>query len=80
MLERGGSRLRILTRTDCIRDRLAHFYHWGDYTALNAAVGVAAQNPADVKFTLVRDRTARESRDFAAKLEEFERRVRGALA
>jgi hypothetical protein len=49
ILERGGLRLRILTRTDCVRDRLAHFYYWDDYTALNAAV--ALQTGASTKWT-----------------------------
>jgi hypothetical protein len=54
VLEHGDLRLRILTRIDCIRDRLAHFYFWNDYTALNAAVGVAAQNFDGVDIDLLR--------------------------
>jgi|HubBroStandDraft_1064217.scaffolds.fasta_scaffold02420_7 hypothetical protein len=40
-LKRDGAELRILTPTDCVKDRLAHFFHWDDHTALQAAVGVA---------------------------------------
>jgi hypothetical protein len=40
-LERGESHLRILTLTDCVKDRLAHFFFWNDLTALRAAVAVA---------------------------------------
>jgi hypothetical protein len=49
-LERGERRLRILTPTDCVRDRLAHFFHWNDYTALKAAVGVARTHREHIHF------------------------------
>ncbi len=54
VLKRGQMQLRILTRFDCVRDRLSHFYHWKDFTALNAAVGVAAQNPHEVDLDHLR--------------------------
>jgi hypothetical protein len=79
LVERGGRQLRILTRTDCIRDRLAHYYFWDDFTALNAAVGVAAQNPQDVDFDRLRTWTQRESPALSGKLEEFERRLQAKL-
>jgi len=75
VIERGGVRLRILTRTDCIRDRLAHYYHWDDFTALNAAVSVAAEAPESVDFAEIRAWTARESPALIAKFEEFTLRV-----
>lgn len=75
VLERGGLRLRILTRADCVRDRLAHFYFWDDYTALNAAVGVAAQNHQDVDMNALRAWTERESPALLEKFAEFKRRL-----
>lgn len=78
VLERGGLRLRILTRIDCIRDRLSHFYFWNDYTALNAAVGVAAQNSDEVDIDLLRAWTERESPALLQKFAEFEQRLRSA--
>jgi len=37
--------LKILTPTDCVKDRLAAFYHWGDSQCLEQAVMVSlAQN------------------------------------
>lgn len=75
VLEHGDLRLRILTRVDCIRDRLAHFYHWNDYTALNAAVGVAAQAPDEVDMEFLRGWTERESAALLEKFAEFERRL-----
>jgi hypothetical protein len=79
VLEHGDLRLRILTRTDCIRDRLAHFYFWSDYTALNAAVGVAAQNSDEVEIDLLRAWTERESPELLEKFAEFEQRLHRAL-
>lgn len=75
IIERGDMKLCILTRTDCIRDRLAHFYYWSDYIALNAAVGVAVQGIDQVDMATLRAWTERESPDFLVKLAEFERRV-----
>lgn len=74
VLTRGAERLRILTRYDCVRDRLAHFYYWDDYTALNAAVAVAAALDTAAIATL-RERTQRESPQLLEKFREFERRV-----
>ncbi len=65
-LERGGVRLRILTPTDCVRDRLAHYYHWDDHTALRAAVAVARSHPESVDIEKLRDWTERESSAGAA--------------
>jgi hypothetical protein len=78
VLEQGGLRLRILTRIDCIRDRLAHFYFWNDYTALNAAVSVAAQSPEEVDLVFLRTWTERESPELLEKFAEFEERLRKA--
>ena len=80
ILERGDLRLRILTRTDCIRDRLAHFYFWNDYTALNAAVSVAVQNVDEVRIDILRAWTERESPPLIEKFAEFEQRLQRALA
>jgi len=76
VVRRGDLRLRILTPEDCVRDRLAHYYHWNDYTALNAAVAVAAMNAGRVHYRLLRDWTRRESPELMAKFAEFERRLR----
>jgi hypothetical protein len=67
--------LRILNITDCVRDRLAHYYYWDDYTALNAAVSVAATDIAVVDLVRIEAWTARESPLFLHKFEEFKRRL-----
>lgn len=45
-LERNtfNGRLRMLTPTQCVMDRLAAFYHWGDRQCLDQALLVAARH------------------------------------
>ena len=40
--------LKLLTPTDCIKDRLAAYYHWDDPQSLEQAVWVAEQNKFDI--------------------------------
>ncbi|HEY8296858.1 MAG TPA: hypothetical protein VIG32_02420 [Candidatus Baltobacteraceae bacterium] len=65
--------LRLLSPVDCVRDRLAHFYHWDDFTALNAAVAVAVAYIDTIDMDLLHTWSKRE--DSLAKFTEFERRV-----
>lgn len=78
MLSRGGVQLRILTRVDCVRDRLSHFYFWNDYSALNAAEAVAAQLEAH-DIEALRQWTERESPVLLEKYAEFEKRRTGLV-
>ena len=41
--------LKLLTPTDCIKDRLAAYYHWGDTQSLEQAVWVAQANDFDME-------------------------------
>jgi len=41
--------LKLLTPTDCIKDRLAGFYHWDDEQNLEQAVWVALENEFDMQ-------------------------------
>ncbi|MEM1282574.1 MAG: hypothetical protein AAGG81_03385 [Chlamydiota bacterium] len=41
--------LQLLTQTDCVKDRLAAYYHWNDQQALDQAVMVAKQNEVEIK-------------------------------
>lgn len=81
ILEKDNLRLRVLTITDCIRDRLAAFYHWNDLTALNAAVGVAKTHRVNVDFERLKTWTERESGslqlNLSTKYDEFLRRLNG---
>ncbi|MGA8574124.1 MAG: hypothetical protein WB609_00355 [Candidatus Cybelea sp.] len=46
-LHRDNHVLYLLTRTDCVRDRLMWFYGYNDLNALRAAIGVAASGAID---------------------------------
>ncbi len=36
--------LQIISPTDCIKDRLAHYYHWGDRQCLKQAILVSSKH------------------------------------
>lgn len=40
--------LRLLTSTDCVKDRLAAFFYWGDRQCLHQAVWVSQTVPVDL--------------------------------
>ncbi|HLC34960.1 MAG TPA: hypothetical protein VJJ70_08185 [Anaerolineales bacterium] len=63
--------LRIISPTDCVKDRLASYYHWGDQEALRQAILVAQAQTIDL------DEVARWSKA-EGKLAEF-RRIRSSL-
>lgn len=44
----GVGRLRLLSPTDCVKDRLAAFFHWNDTMALEQALLVAKEQSIDV--------------------------------
>jgi len=41
--------LKLLTPTDCVKDRLSAFYHWNDRQGLEQAVWVAKAYPVDLQ-------------------------------
>jgi hypothetical protein len=41
--------LRLLTPTDCVKDRLATYNHWNDEQSLQQAVWVAQPNDVDLE-------------------------------
>jgi len=41
--------LKLLSPTDCVKDRLAAFYHWDDKQALDQALLVSMDNPVDFR-------------------------------
>jgi hypothetical protein len=47
-VRRGDEILYVLSRTDCVRDRLAAFYFFNDRSALAAAVAVAGGGAVDL--------------------------------
>lgn len=48
-IQKGGRTLKLLSVTDCVKDRLAAFYHWGDRQALEQAALVCRDNPVDFR-------------------------------
>ena len=40
--------LKLLTPTDCIKDRLSAYYHWDDQQSLEQAIWVAKENEFDM--------------------------------
>lgn len=71
-IRQGRRTLRLLSPTDCVKDRLAAFYHWDDRQSLDQAVLVCGD--ADVDLREVRRWSVREG------MEEKFRAFRGALA
>ncbi len=47
-LEFSTGTLRLLSPTDCVKDRLAAFYHWKDQQSLEQALLVARTNDVDL--------------------------------
>jgi hypothetical protein len=40
--------LRVISPTDCVKDRLAAYYHWGDRQSLEQAILVAEESDVDL--------------------------------
>ena len=65
--------LRLLTPTDCIKDRLAAYYHWGDEQSLLQAVWVAKENEfslEDVEVWSIEERMKEKFSVFKKMLKE----------
>ena len=48
-IRRGTRTLRLLSPTDCVKDRLAAFYHWNDQPSLAQAVLVCRDAEVDLR-------------------------------
>jgi hypothetical protein len=48
-LEFATGSLRLLSATDCVKDRLANYYHWKDRQCLDQAVMVATDRKVDME-------------------------------
>jgi len=65
--------LKLLTPTDCIKDRLAAYFHWDDLQSLEQAVWVAEQNEFDmesVRTWAVNENEIEKFESFRARLEK----------
>ena len=70
-LEESTGILKLLTATDCIKDRLAAYYHWDDPQSLEQAVWVAEQNSYDL--TSIEKWSKKEN--MMEKFDDFKQRV-----
>jgi hypothetical protein len=59
--------LRLLSPSDCVKDRLAAFFHWSDQQALRQAVMVARMQPIDLDEV----RRWSTAEGMASKFEQF---------
>jgi hypothetical protein len=75
-VHRGREILHVLSRTDCVRDRLASFYFFGDRSALAAAIAVALSGRVNVSSVGRWSDKERETSRFA----EFYEALRAAKA
>jgi hypothetical protein len=48
-IEEGNRILRLLSPTDCVKDRLAAFFHWDDRQSLDQAILVCRDKNVDLK-------------------------------
>ena len=48
-IEFSTGKLRLLSPTDCVKDRLAAFYHWDDRQSLEQAIMVSETQEIDIK-------------------------------
>jgi hypothetical protein len=69
-------RSNVVSRTDCVRDRLASFYFFGDRSALAASIAVAQNGP--VKLSSIRRWSEREGE--ASRFAEFYQSLQAAKA
>jgi hypothetical protein len=58
--------LKVISPTDCVKDRLAAYYHWNDQQSLLQAILVLQQNKIDLE-------EIRRWSQVEGKLEEFEK-------
>lgn len=61
--------VKMLTPTDCIRDRLADYYYWNDLESLNQAILVAKSHFKSIKFEEIKKWSIKES--FSNEYKEF---------
>lgn len=73
LMVRSGRILRLLSPTDCVKDRLAAFFHWNDRQSLGQAILVGRSNRVDLGE--VRRWSIREGME--AKFDEYRRLLSG---
>jgi hypothetical protein len=64
--------LRLLSPTDCVKDRLAAFFHWKDRQSLQQALMVARAQPIDLRDI----RKWSKSEGMETRFREFEQHIK----
>jgi hypothetical protein len=49
MMKLSTGILRVISPTDCVKDRLSAYYHWGDQQCLAQAILVAQKQQIDIQ-------------------------------
>jgi len=70
-LKTSSGSLQLLTTTDCIKDRLASYFHWNDLQSLEQALLVAKQHDIDI----VSIRKWSENEGYANKFQVFQKKL-----
>jgi hypothetical protein len=68
-INRDGQLLNVITPADSVRDRLAKYYFWDDFSALNAAIEVTKAHRNRIDIESIRAWSTREGED--AKFQDF---------
>lgn len=71
-LKTSTGSLRLLSPTDCVKDRLASFFHWNDPQALEQSLMVAENHPIDLKDL----KRWAKAEGFEKKFEKFLRKIK----
>ncbi len=71
-LKTAAGSLRLLSPTDCVKDRLASFFHWNDPQALEQSLMVAENHAID----LVDIKRWAKAEGFENKFNEFVRKIK----
>lgn len=73
VIQTEAGTLRLLTPTDCVRDRLAAYDHWSNPQSLEQAVLVARAKATDIDLELIEHWSGREghSKEYAVFLERL---------
>lgn len=66
-IKKGNCKLKLLSPTDCVKDRLASYYFWNDRQALNQAILVCK----DCKVDLTEIERWSKNEEMSVKFEKF---------
>lgn len=73
-IKQGNKVLRLLSPSDCVKDRLAAYYHWNDKQSLEQAILVCEEKKVDLKEVGRWSKNEGMSKKFEAFKENLEKR------